>query len=175
MSLTRRRATTEDLPAVLAFYNQLMDDLENAPYHPLWKKGEYPNEDFLRTVISRGELWLATEGSDIAGAVVVNHDANEGYLQGNWCTDAAPGEYAVVHALAVGTAFQHRGIGGLLLKDAILREKEAGAPSIRLDLINHNLPAEPFYTRLGFRKCGSVRLFYDSVGWQLFHLYEYPL
>ena len=51
----------------------------------------------------------------------------------------------------------------------------AGYKAVRLDLIDHSLPAAPVYTKAGFRACGSVRLFYDAVGWRTFYLFEYAL
>ena len=85
------------------------------------------------------------------------------------------GEFTVIHTLGVATAYQRRGIGAAMVRHAMVLGAEAGHKAVRLDLIDHNLPAEPAYTKLGFRKCGSIRLFYESVGWQLFHMYEFAL
>lgn len=175
MEVMIRRAVASDYEAVQAFYDQLADDLEKEPYHPCWRKGVYPDEAYLRGAIESGELRLAEVQGQVAASMVVNAQANEGYLQGNWNTDARPGEYGVIHTLGVGTAYRRRGIGRQMIQHALELSSAAGYKAVRLDLIDHNLPAAPVYTRMGFCCCGSVRLFYDAVGWQTFHLFEYVL
>ncbi len=175
MEATIRPAEESDYGAVQAFYDQLADDLEKEPYHPCWKKGVYPDAPYLRGAITAGELWLAEVQGQIAAAMVVNAHANAGYLQGEWNVDAAPGEYGVIHTLGVGTAYRRRGIGRQMILRALELSAAAGYKAVRLDLIDHNLPAAPVYTKAGFRACGSVRLFYDAVGWRTFYLFEYAL
>ena len=175
MEMTIRRAEESDYEAVQSFYDRLSDDLEKEPYHPCWQKGVYPNEAYLRGAIRAGELRLAEVQGQIAAAMVVNALANEGYLQGEWNVDAAPGEYGVIHTLGVGTAYRRRGIGRQMIQHALELFAAAGYKAVRLDLIDHNLPAAPVYTKAGFRECGSVRLFYDAVGWRTFYLFEYAL
>ena len=170
-----RLATEADLEPLQSFYWQLTDDLEKQPYHPLWEKGVYPDAAYLQASIAAGELWVADMQGQIAAAMVVNDRCNEGYMQVAWQVQAAMGEFTVIHTLGVATACQRRGIGAAMVRHAIVLAAETGHKAVRLDLIDHNLPAEPAYTKLGFRKCGSIRLFYPSVGWQLFHMYEYGL
>ena len=105
----------------------------------------------------------------------ISHEVYEKALQGEWNVDAAPGEYGVIHTLGVGTAYRRRGIGRQMIQHALELSAAAGYKAVRLDLIDHNLPAAPVYTKAGFRACGSVRLFYDAVGWRTFYLFEYAL
>lgn len=172
---TIRRATASEFAAVRDFYWQLIDDMATAPYHPVWEKGVYPDDDYLRVSIAAGELWVADAGGQIAGAMVVNSRCNEGYMQAKWHSDAQEGEFTVIHTLGVGVAYQRQGIGASMSRHAISLAVAAGHKAVRLDLIDHNLPAAPAYTKLGFRRCDTLRLFYDSVGWQVFHMFEYPL
>ena len=174
-SPTIRRATASDFAAVRDFYWQLTDDLEGAPYHPVWKKGEYPNDEYLQASIAAGELWVAEAEGKIAASMVVNDRCNEGYLKAQWAVEAAPGEFTIIHTLGVGMDFQRRGIGYAMTRHAISLAAEAGHKAVRLDLIDQNRPAAPAYTKLGFRKCDTLRLYYESVGWQIFHMYEYAL
>lgn len=170
-----RRALPCDFAAVREFYEQLIDDMEGAPYHPVWQKGVYPNDAYLQEAIAAGELWIADDDGVVAAAMVVNDRCNAGYLKSRWGTDAKPGEFTIIHTLGVGMGFQRRGIGSAMTRHAIALAADAGHKAVRLDLIDQNLPAAPAYTKLGFRKCDTLRLFYDSVGWQIFHMYEYAL
>lgn len=170
-----RRADAQDYESVQAFYDQLTEDLQKEPYHPCWQKGVYPDESYLRGAIAAGELWIAEVQGNVAAAMVVNGSANEGYLSAQWKVPAQPGEYTVLHTLGVGTAFRKRGLGRQMIQHTLTLAAEQGHKAVRLDLIDHNLPAFPVYTKVGFQPCGSVRLFYDAVGWQTFHLFEYVL
>ena len=53
--------------------------------------------------------------------------------------------------------------------------REAGDKAIRLDLIDLNRPTEKVYFKLGFTKCAEIELYYEEVGWQLFHMFELAL
>ncbi len=170
-----RRATSADFAAVREFYLQLTDDMQAAPYHPMWIKGVYPDDAYLQSSIAAGELWVTEPDGSIAAAMVVNDRCNEGYLQVEWKVQARPGEFTVLHTLGVGYAHQRRGIGAAMIRHCIALAQKAGHKAVRLDLIDNNLPAEPAYTKLGFYKCGRLRLYYDAVGWQQFHMYEYAL
>lgn len=170
-----RRATRADFLVVREFYLQLIEDLEKEPYHPLWRKGVYPNDEYLQESIEAGELWVAVMNDKIAAAMVVNNRSNEGYMQAEWGVDAAPGECTILHTLGVGMNYQRQGIGAAMIRWCIELAGQAGHKAVRLDLIDHNLPAAPVYTKLGFRQTCSLRLYYDAVGWQLFHMFEYEL
>lgn len=175
MNACIRPAVDSDYQAVQAFYDQLTEDLEKEPYHPCWTRGVYPGESYLRGSIAAGELYVAEVCGQIAAAMVVNESANEGYLSADWNTQAAPGEFSVIHTLGVGTSYRKQGIGRRMIHHAIQHALRAGHKAVRLDLIDHNLPAAPVYTKAGFVPCGSLRLFYDAVGWRTFYLFEYVL
>lgn len=170
-----RLAEENDFSDVRAFYNQLIDDMANLPYHPMWDKEGHPSDAYLRSAIAGGELLLAECGAEIAGAVIVNHAANEGYRAVAWKVDAADGEFSIIHAFGVSTRFQGRGIGSCMMRYIIDRARAAGEKALRLDLIDFNRPVEKMYLKAGFCKCCEIELYYPEVDWQLFHMYELAL
>lgn len=172
---TLRLATEADFAAVRAFYDELIDELEKHPYHPMWDKKGHPSDEYLRAAIAGGELRLAEAGADIAGAMVVNGAANEGYNAVPWQIPAVQGEYVIVHAFGVSFRHQGKGLGSAMMQDVIARARAAGRKCIRLDLIDCNRPTEKVYYKLGFTKCAEIELYYAEVGWQLFHMFEYAL
>ena len=172
---TLRLATDADFSAIRAFYNQLIDDISVLPHHPMWDKDGHPSNDYLRSAIAGNELWIAEGEMGVAGAMIVNGAANEGYNGIPWAVDAAPGEYVIVHAFGVATRMQGKGLGSAMMHEVIDRARAEGKKAIRLDLIDLNLPTGRMYTRLGFEKRAEVRLFYPEVKWQLFHMFEYVL
>ena len=44
-----RLGTPADFAAVRAFYNQLIDDMEHLPHHPMWDKEGHPSDAYLRS------------------------------------------------------------------------------------------------------------------------------
>lgn len=170
-----RLAQVADFSAVRAFYDQLIDDLMKQPYHPMWEKDGHPADSYLREAIESGELWLAESENAIAGAMVVNSAANDGYKQVPWQVEAAPEEVVIVHAFGVSTRHQGRGLGSAMMREVMAQARAAGKKAIRLDLIDFNRPIEKVYLSLGFTKCAELELYYEEVGWQLFHMFEYVL
>lgn len=170
-----RVAAEPDFPAVRAFYDALIDDLARLPYHPLWDKNGHPSNQYLLAALAAGELWVVEHEDGIASCLIVNHAANDGYLNVPWRVKAAPGEAAIVHAFGVATRHQGRGLGSAVMRCVMAHCRGAGDKAIRLDLIDFNLPVQKAYLKLGFVKCAEVRLYYEEVGWQLFHMFEFAL
>ena len=167
-----RVASVADFTRIRAFYDQLIDDMASLPHHPMWDKDGHPADSYLRSALETGEMWVAEDAAGIAGALVVNHAANEGYRAVPWQVEAADGEYSIVHAFGVATRCRGLGLGTAMMRHIMTLARKAGEKAMRLDLIDLNLPAERVYLGLGFYHCASVRLFYEEVGWQLFHMYE---
>lgn len=172
---TMRRASAEDFSAIRHFYNQLIDDISQLPHHPMWDKEGHPSAAYLQNAIAAQELWVLESTEEIAGAVIVNQAANEGYRSVPWKIQAAEGDYSIVHAFGVSRRHKGKGLGSAMLRFIISNLRAAGQKALRLDLIDLNKPAEKFYIGLGFYKCCEIRLYYPEVGWQLFHMYELAL
>lgn len=169
------KAAPADFAAVWAFYSQLIDDMADAAFHPGWKKGVYPAEEFIRSSLERGELYLARLDGAMAGAMVINHACVSGYETIGWAAAAAPEEVSVIHALGVSPALQGKGVAGEMVQEAVRLAREAGQKAIRLDVLKGNLPAQKLYTAAGFRYMGAVKLFYEDTGLTDFLLYELVL
>lgn len=170
-----RPALPVDFSAVRAFYNQLIDDMQGLPHHPMWARDGHPSDEYLRSAIAGGEMWVAESAGEIAGALIVNEAANDGYNSVPWNVPASQGEFVIVHAFGVSTQHQGKGLGSAMMKSIIDSARAAGKKTIRLDLIDCNRPTEKVYFKLGFSKCAEIELYYEEVGWQLFHMFELML
>lgn len=170
-----RLASAADFPAIRAFYDRLIDDMEHLPHHPMWDKEGHPSDACLRSALAGGELWVADAAGSVAGALILNHAANDGYRQVPWCVQAGPEQVAIVHAFGVATSHQGKGLGSAMMRHVISHCRAAGDKAIRLDLIDLNRPAEKVYLGLGFTRCAEIELYYEEVGWQLFHMFELAL
>ena len=56
---------------------------------------------------------------------------------------------------------------------AIAMAREKGIKTVRLDVLEGNLPAEKAYGKVGFQYVDTVRMFYEDTGWTNYKLYEY--
>lgn len=170
-----RKAVPEDLNRIVAFYNNLIDAVQDEPYSPKWQKDIYPEAVYLGGAISREELYIAILDGDVAGAMILNRDANEGFWKADWPVTAQKEEILMLHTLAVSPDHMRRGIGQALVQKAIHVAEEEHDLVIRLDVIQGNYPAANLYRRMGFYYVETMELFYDDCGWYPFELFEYAV
>lgn len=165
----------ERLDEVENFYSAVIDGLEGTPYHPGWEKGVYPTRDQLRRALEAGELYTATQEGQIVAAMVFNRAWTEGYEEGEWNVPAQAGEFGVIHMLGVLPSCQGRGLAKAMVRYAEQTARAQKLRSIRLDVMDGNLPAMRLYPALGFRPAGTVELFYPDVGRMRFWLFDLVL
>lgn len=169
-----RKAKPDEYEAVRDFYHLLIDEIANLPYGAGWKKDIYPSREMLRGAIDAGELYVA-DGGRIIGAMVVNHECNEGYREFDWPTKAEDSEVLLIHALGVRPAYSGKGVAKDMVRLVIDKGRSEGMKAIRLDVLKGNLPAEKLYSGLGFRYLHTLNMFYEDTGWTDYELYEYTL
>ena len=160
---------------VREFYDSIIDAMEDAPYHPAWKKGVYPSNEELAAAIRKEQLYLLTLDWSTLGAMIVNQQHNEGYRQIVWPSGADPDEALVIHALGVHPAYQRHGCGKSMVEWVINHARLNGYKVVRLDVLKGNLPAERLYESLGFQKAADIPMYYPDTGWTNFLLYEYQV
>ena len=172
-ALRIRRANPKEYEKVRDFYYLLIDAMEGAAFSPGWERDVYPAQEFLRSSLEKGELYVEEVDGQMAASMVVNHAYNEGYREAAWSFNAADSELLVVHALGVHPQFSRRGIAGRMARHVIAMAAQNGIKTVRLDVLEGNLPAEKAYTKVGFRYVETARMFYEDTGWTNYKLYEY--
>lgn len=165
----------ENYEAVKSFYYKLIDDMEGSRYHSKWRKGVYPEDEFLKESVEKGNLYVGLEDGAIVAAMIINHECNDGYKDVQWPTQAEPEEISVIHTLGVSPACGNRGLGKELVREAIRICRDNGQKILRLDVLDGNLPAEKLYKSCGFKFVTGLNMFYEDTGWMKFDLYEYVL
>ena len=171
-----RKAASGEYEKVRGFYHSMIDAMAAAPkVYVAWKKDVYPSPELISGSIEKGEMYLALEGDEIAGAMVLNHDPGEGYAGVARQTEADDAEVMVIHALGVHPEHAGKGYAKALVREAVGIAGRTGMKAIRLDVLHGNLPAERLYTGLGFRSIEKVRMYYEDTGLTEFSLYEYVI
>lgn len=168
-----RRAEPGEFEAVRRFYWDIIDEMEGTKYDPLWRKGVYPSDEYLRGALAKGELYLLADGGGIAACVILNNEYNPGYEGLPWKVDAPAERVYMIHALGVDARRQGQGVGGRVVDECLARAKSLGAMCMRLDLFTGNEPAEALYKGRGFYFIGEQTMYYEDTGWRSFRLFEY--
>lgn len=168
-----RTADKKDYNQVIEFYDAVIDSLEHAEYGPGWKRDIYPTKGFLSRSIESKELYVGETDGQIAACMVVNHEYNEGYKDIKWSVEAKDTELFVIHILAVHPLFAGRGIAKQMVRKIIETAQENHIKTIRLDVLDGNIPAERAYTKIGFRYLDTVQMFYEDTGWTKYKLFEF--
>lgn len=162
----------KDYPSVRDFYYELIDAMQEDEFRPGWEKDVYPNPELLQTALRRGELYAAEQQGKIVACMVVNHEYNEGYKQIRWGLEAKDSELLVIHALGVDHSLAGRGIAKQMVGKVFELAGEQGVKTLRLDVLEGNIPAEKAYTKMGFEYLDTISMFYEDTGWTNFRVFE---
>lgn len=173
MDISIRRAQGHELPAVIRFYDDVIDSLAGRSDTPKWKKGVYPLPEDMDRAIRAGEMMLGFLDGQLAGTMVVNQRKNDGYDKAPW--QVQTDRFMIVHLLAVSPAMPRRGVGRAMIEGALDIARAQGMEAVRLDVVTDNRPAQRLYAGTGFAFIERVKLYYEDTGWCDFDLYEYAL
>ncbi|PBB99880.1 GNAT family N-acetyltransferase [Mesorhizobium sp. WSM3862] len=128
-----RQALTGDLQAVVAITTDAY-----APYTALFGAPPIPVTEDYAPRITRGEVWLLEDGSDLAGLLVLErHD-----------------DHAMIFSVAVSPAFQGRRLGIALLDFADEQARSWGVPEVRLYTNSRMERNIALYSAYGYRETG---------------------
>lgn len=170
-----RLATTEETDSVEKLYHSLTDAMQGSKFDPGWRKGVYPTREFLQRSVENGEMYVATEDGRTVSCMVVNHESNEGYNNVEWSVDVSDAELLVIHALGVHPEFSGRGIAKQMVRKVFDIAAERNVKTVRLDVLDGNIPAEKAYVKMGFVCRGTAKMFYEDTGLTDYKLFEYLL
>lgn len=169
------RCSRGHISALKELYGQVVDSLLAGINYPQWS-AEYPAGS-VEEAVDLGEQYAVMEDGEILGAVVLSADpaASAGYEAGKWSRALAPGEYLMVHALAVGPQARGRGLGGYIVDHCVEAARRGGYQAVRLDIVPENLPARNLYTRKGFTSAGCAAIDRGLEQVPFWELFEYNL
>ena len=169
------KAVNGDFDKIRALYWDIIDQMRDAEYKPMWEKGVYPSDDALVSAINAGTLYYAMENGELIAAMVVNHNCSKEYELVHWEVEAQPEEVSVIHMLGVLPDFHGKGVARFMVESAQRIARENNQKVMRLDVLEGNLPAEKLYVKYGFKYLETLKLFYEDTGWANFKMYECKL
>lgn len=172
MDIRIEHGTYADLDAIEQLYNDLHDALEIGVNHPGWRKDIYPTREDAAAGVEEQNLFVARNGNNIVGSIILNHKPENGYSSAKWQYDGDYSLVLVVHTLAVHPVFSKCGIGMQLMNFAESFGRQNNMKAIRLDVFEKNTPAIQLYERCGYQYIQAVDLGWGCYGLDWFKLYE---
>ena len=152
------RATETDLEALLALYRWVIGEFrEDGQDQCLWR--DYTDGEVLRKWIAEEAIYVRKEADEIVAAVAVSRKTDEKYRGVGWTWGVNPG---MIHGLAVRPDRQGKGLGSMVMDDALGLLRDWGCDSVRCDTNVQNRRAIDLYERIGFRRCCGTILWEGS-------------
>ena len=139
MAFSLRPVVNDDFPTLYA--------LDQACFAPgiSWSKAEL--QYFLKYPGNVGVV-AEDESGHIVGFAIAGRQRRQGAVLGRLIT------------IDVDPALRRRGIGHMLLEEAEIQMRAAGAASLLLEVAVDNTGAQAFYERHGFRRIGRIPGYY---------------
>ena len=101
-----KKAEIRDWDNIVRMYKDAINKMDGIGINQ-WDK-IYPDSLLLKNDIEKQQLYKITNGEILLGAVVINRETDEQYINGNFEDD----NYAVVHRLCIHPEYQnHKKIG----------------------------------------------------------------
>ncbi len=183
-----RKATAEDIPAIVAIYDEIHTREEAGEVTTGWLCGVYPVQKTAEDAVARGDMYVQvvsgddavcsddavssddTAGSDsvvadgrVVGTAILNQLQVDVYADGEWQYPAEDSEVMVIHTLIISRKTDLKGLGSDFLAYYEAFALEQGCKYLRLDTNARNAAARAFYKRHGYTEIGIVPTVFNGI------------
>ena len=151
-----RKASFNDLPAIMEIIRQAKLYMSENNLDQ-WKDG-YPDEQVIEDDVKKYRSYVLLQNGTLAGTAAVFFDEEKTYRQifeGKWLT---LGDYAVVHRVAMSSAYRNTGAAAVMMKYIEQLSLSKGVHSVKIDTHEDNFPMRKFLGKCGFQYCGIIYL-----------------
>lgn len=145
-----RLANQHDLPQLNIMYKNIVEQM-NQNNIPIWDE-VYPSE-FLAADIDQKHLYVLIDQETIAAAIALS-ETNAGAFAVEWENMQAKAIY--IDRFGVNVNYLKKGIGSLMLKEAVMIAKAKEAKYLRHFVVDINLPAINLYIKNGFKQVEGI-------------------
>lgn len=162
----------EDHRKVEELYGEVIEKTPDIARYARWEYGRHPTDEAIEAYIASGEMYLLVRGEEVLGMTALVMHQNEEYENISWEKPLDNDQAATLHLLCVCPGHQGRGLGAVLLEKAEELARKTGKKSMRLDVLESNLPARQMYEKAGYSYRGRQHLYAENTGWTDFLYYE---
>lgn len=149
-----RMANIDDLPQLKSVYGKIIYNM-NKDNIQIWDE-IYPCE-FFYDDIKNNRLYVLEENNEIVSAFALCN-SNAGAEHVAWENKHDKALY--IDRLGVNINYLRKGIGSVMLNEAIAIARDKGAKYLRLFVVDINKPAINLYLKNGFKKVDGI---YDEI------------
>lgn len=172
MELVIRKASAEDVVAMGEFYEDVCGYLQAHVNYPGWRKGIYPSQETAAEAVEEGSLYVAFKDGVIVGSMILRHRPETGYDTVNWKRELPYDKVLVIVTFAVHPDYSGQGIAGRMIEYAEELAGRQGIQSLRLDVVEDNIPAVRLYEKHGFEYMSIIDMGLEDIGLKWFKVYE---
>ena len=104
-----RKATGNDLEAVVSLYDEIHCAEEAGLISTGWKRGIYPSRQSAMAALERDDLFVLEEGGRIIGSGIINQIQVDVYTGAPWKNDVPDDQVCVLHTLMISPSFTGKG------------------------------------------------------------------
>jgi len=158
-----RKATSADLDAVEALYNEIHDAEARGELTTGWLREIYPVRATAEAALGRDDLFVMEEGGRVIGAAIINQIQVDVYDGAPWQFEASPDEVCVLHTLVISPAVSGRGYGSAFVRYYEDYARTHGCAELRMDTNARNRAARGLYAKLGYREVGVVPTVFNGI------------
>ncbi len=151
-----RKATRDDIPAVLAIYDALLTLEEQGQLATGWTRGVYPTAQTAQDALAAGTLYVMEDGGRVTAAAKIDQTQMSQYAQCSWQHDAPSEKVLVLHTLVVDPEVKGKGYGTAFVAFYEQLARDTDRPCLRIDTNERNRPARTLYAHLGYTEAGII-------------------
>ena len=149
-----RKATQNDLEAIVRLYDAMHDAQEAGLICTNWKRGIYPSRATALSALERDDLFVIEEDGRIIGSGIINRVQLDIYAGAPWKHRVPDNQVCVLHTMMISPAEFGKGHARAFLAFYEHYALEHGCPELRIDTSEINTPARAMYRKHGYREIG---------------------
>lgn len=158
-----RKACIQDIPAVSAIYEAIIDREERGELSIGWQRGVYPTEKTALAAFEAGELFVLEDGGKIVASAKINREQMPAYAEVSWKYEANDDQVMVLHTLTVDPAESRKGYARQFLRFYESFALENGCPVLRIDTNARNTVARTMYAKDGYIESGVIPCVFNGI------------
>ena len=151
METTIRKASSSDIDAIAAIYDNIHTEEEAGRVSIGWVRGIYPSRTTAEEALARNDLFIAESGGKAVGTAVINQIQVDIYNDAPWQYDVPDDEIMVLHTLVIDPT-KGKGYGSAFVEFYEKYALENGCAYLRMDTNVLNAAARKFYDHRGYKE-----------------------
>lgn len=158
-----RKATRQDLSAVVEIYADTHTEIEAGRLQVGWIRSIYPGLKTAESALGRDDLYVAEEDGQIVGTAIINQRQEDVYAGAPWEFEAPYDKVMVLHTLVISPKHFGKGYGPRFVQFYEDCARAKGCTYLRMDTNAINLRAQAMYKKLGYKAIGTVPCEFNGI------------